>query len=354
MDDRRERAPKGAARSRSEATEREYARRAKRFLEWLKSRSMPADWRGLVLAYEALVRDLAPSSRRQYRAALRWWCEQRLSEEAALLFTARVAEIDRQWRAAQRAEGSRRRKGGGLLRQMPEETRRKIANGLYGLGTVYGLVAGDLVLATPVVGLRPKEWAEATLEGDTLSVVNAKFKEGVRANGRLRVLRMDRAKMAADEQQAIARLVLYMAGRSWNSIRPNLSPLFKQVIAGLVAAGEIEARWKRLRFYDARHQFSAELKADLDATKGEVAAAMGHASAMTAVHHYGRRRRAERPSAVRPTAESVAAVKKTTIERLTRISAKRTSRNAATAAGSAPEKPPTGDDAAGRTGKTEK
>lgn len=328
MDNRSEGPPKGGAEAsrRSEATEREYERRARRFLEWLKSRSMPADWQGLVLAYEALTRDLKPASRRQYRAALRFWIERYLSMLAATQFSEQVAEIDRRWRAARKggkAGGGGGRKGGGLLRQMPEEVRRQIATTLYALGTTYGLIAGDIILAGPVLGLRPKEWAETTLEGDVLRVKNSKYIEGLRANGPVRELVVDRAKMAPDEIEAMSRLVLSMQGRTWAALRPKLQPVLKAVIGDLVSGGIIAKRWKRLRFYDARHQYAAELKATLDATKGEVAAAMGHASAMTALHHYGRRKRAERPSAVRPTAESVAAVKANTVARLTAQMVKR-------------------------------
>lgn len=311
--------PRRPDRTRSLETEKVYELRVRRFTEWVKRRRIAMEWQSLAVAYEALTRELAPASRRQYRAALRFWIERHIGLIEAELWTARAALIDKAWRARKKKAGGTASGGrGGLLKLMPEAERRLIAAALYGRGTIYGLLAGDLILATPIVGLRPMEWATATLEGDRLTVVNAKYKEGVRGNGPRRTLIVDFAAMKVDEAQAIVRLVGSMSGRSWSSLRPNLQPVLKTVIASLVSGGHIAKRWKRLRFYDARHQFSAELKASLDAGKGEVAAGMGHASAMTAVQHYGRRRNAQRPSAVRPTAESVAAVKEKTIQRLNR------------------------------------
>ncbi|WP_234053723.1 MULTISPECIES: hypothetical protein [unclassified Xanthobacter] len=286
---------------------------------------MNLDWRALVAAYEALTEGLRPSSRRQYRAALKFWIERFRAMQDALLFTEAAADIDRAWRSRQRTgsgEGSARRNNT-LLRQMPEAVRRRIAYHLYGVGTVYALMAGDLLLATPVLGLRPKEWGCCSIEGDVLRVQNSKYIKDLRANGEVRTLTIDREQVAADEMEAAQRLILWMQGRTWDAARTKLQPRLKAALKSLIDQGLIERKWRHLRFYDGRHQFSAEAKATLEAGKGEVAAVMGHSSALTAVHHYGRRRRAERPSAVQPSADSVAAVKAKTIDRLNKIMQRR-------------------------------
>lgn len=326
----------GSAGERAASTEAEYERRVRRFLGWVASKKLDADWRGLAIAYEALCRHLKPASRRKYRAALRFWIERHMTLSAERLFSAEAAAIDLRWRRAKAAEGPPKRRSGGLLRTMPMEVRVLVSRELYSFGTVYALVAGDLVLATAVVGLRPGEWADAELEGDRLRVRNAKYRPGERGNGVERTLIIARECMTQDESDAISRLVRWMTGRDWNAVRVKVSPLLKRALGNLVGRGDIPPKWKRLRLYDARHQFASEAKAGLDASTGEVAAAMGHASAMTAVHHYGRRKRAQRPVAVRPSPESVAGVKEVTIQRLQRIA----QRNAAARQVAADPAPP--------------
>ncbi len=137
---------------------------------------------------------------------------------------------------------------------------------------------------------------------------------------------LDRTLITPDEMDAIRRLVMCMAGRSWNSVRGRISAALKDALKSLVEQGVIPRKWLRLRLYDARHQFAAEAKSSLDELQGEVAAVMGHASAQTAAYHYGKRRKAQRPSAVRPTPDAVARVKPRTIARLKELTEKRMAR----------------------------
>ncbi len=128
-------------------------------MAYAAKQGLGTDWRGLLLAYEVLSRDLAPASRRKYRAALRFFVERAMGFEAERLFSERAAVIDRIWRAAReqaaRAAGKSRKRRGGLLREMPNELRSVLSAHLYGRGTVAALTAGDIILATPIVGCRP-------------------------------------------------------------------------------------------------------------------------------------------------------------------------------------------------------
>lgn len=329
---------------RSPTTEAEYERRVRRFLAYAAQQGLGTDWRGLLLAYEVLSRDLAPASRRKYRAALRFFVERAMGLEAERLFSERAAVIDRIWRAAREqaalAAGKSRKRRGGLLREMPNELRSLLSAHLYGRGTVAALTAGDIILATPIVGCRPGEWSNSHLEGNMLTVVNAKFREGVRGNGPERTMVLDRTLITPDEMDAIRRLVMCMAGRSWNSVRGRISAALKDALKSLVEQGVIPRKWLRLRLYDARHQFAAEAKSSLDELQGEVAAVMGHASAQTAAYHYGKRRKAQRPSAVRPTPDAVARVKPRTIARLKELTEKRMARAKARSNRAAPAPAP--------------
>ena len=72
----------------------------------------------------------------------------------------------------------------------------------------------------------------------------------------------------------------------------------------------------KTRIYDARHQFAANAKQTLNYQGGEVAAAMGHRSAVTAHTSYGNRKKGRVGLPVKPSALSVENVDKKSLDKL--------------------------------------
>lgn len=166
----------------------------------------------------------------------------------------------------------------------------------------------DLLVATALTGLRPSEWANASLGGRTLRVVNAKHSE-LRGNGEAREL-MLLDTITEAERRAIENTMELIAAKGYKTVRPNLSVAFKAALGEAIR--ELgESRWfLRLRIYDFRHQFSADAKHEWGIGTGLVAAAMGHSVEDTAVQHYGRRKHGNGGLKVRPSVESISKVRR--------------------------------------------
>lgn len=297
----------------SETTEKLYGSHTKRFLRWLDDRGSdvgdPNSW---VDALQALTGGLSKKTWRLYRNAVTW----HLRETRGGVFTG-------QFLLATDSVEKPPTKTKRLLRHIEPGVLDVIVRALLKRRGERPKRLADMLIAMVVTGLRQKEFATAKLvEGDSrmLVVRNAKYrssKEGVpgRGNGPVRELILDeRASPAL--LGAIVRTIDWCEGRAWSSMAPNINRLFRRVIKDLVDRRQIGSKWSRLRMYDCRHQFSANAKEHLDLLAGEVAAAMGHRSAVTAVSHYGKRRFARSTmTMVRPSPQSIVAVSEASKEK---------------------------------------
>lgn len=168
--------------------------------------------------------------------------------------------------------------------------------------------AADLLVATAITGLRPSEWANASLSGRLLTVPNAKHSE-LRGNGEERELELLDT-ITVEERTAIENTMQLIRAKGYKTVRPNLAVVFKAALGEAIRQLG-ESRWfLRLRLYDFRHQFSADAKLEWGVGTGMVAAAMGHSVEDTAVQHYGRRKHGKGGLKVRPTVESIAKVRR--------------------------------------------
>lgn len=168
--------------------------------------------------------------------------------------------------------------------------------------------AADLLVATAITGLRPSEWANATLKGRLLTVPNAKHSE-LRGNGEERELELLDT-ITVEERTAIENTMKLIRAKSYKTVRPNLAVAFKAALGEAIRQLG-ESRWfLRLRIYDFRHQFSADAKHEWGIGTGMVAAAMGHSVEDTAVQHYGRLKHGKGGLKVRPSAESIGKVRR--------------------------------------------
>ena len=288
------------------ATRKQYESTARRFARWLEARGSdlqePDQW---VDALQALTVGRSRATWRLYRHAITW----HLRETQGGVISGRFSLA---------SEGVERppTKKRPVLRHIEPEVLDAIVRSLISRRSERARRLADILISMVVTGLRPSEFSTARLTDGvvrTLIVNNAKYaadtaeKPG-RGNGPSRELVIDE-RASPQIVGAIIRALDWCHGRDWSSLAPNANALFRATIKKLVSRREIGSKWQRLRIYDCRHQFSANAKEHLDLLAGEVAAAMGHRSVVTAVSHYGRRRFARSGAAmVRPSEKSVADV----------------------------------------------
>lgn len=284
-----------------------YRRRAASLGRWVARQNRDDTPQVWIDALQARAGHLAQASWKQYRHALVWYLRETRGEAFAASFDALAVEAQ--------TPPPRRQK---LLKRIDPAVLSVIMTWFRGQGgrgrERLGSRIADLMLATIVTGLRPCEWRSVTRpEPERLVVRNAKFKPVSgghgRGNGRERVLLIAGHILGSEADGAIDRTMAWLGGRIWEDVQPSVSRALKAGLRIMVSRRIIGQQWARLRIYDCRHQFSADAKATLDLFAGEVAAAMGHRSALTAVEHYGKRRHGRAgKTAVRPSAESVLAV----------------------------------------------
>lgn len=287
-------------------TERAYRRAAGRFEQRIAaSGGTPG-----ALAYVRAMTDLSPSltdaSWRFLRAAVKWWIGITISADEAEQFS-RLFPFSRPEVKPKK--------------RLPKQLPMRVSNDLVAVlkGGPVGAnkqIAADMLVAGVATGLRPVEWSRARLKGDTLYVRNAKYRPGISGNGKERVLRLVAGIVTDEQRAAIKRLIAALSGREWDEVGGNIRRAFNAAKSRLKSMKLLTPLQMRTRLYEARHQFSADAKLALDYAGGEVAAAMGQRSAMTARISYGNRRKASGTLPVKPSAESVAAVDPKSISRL--------------------------------------
>lgn len=142
-----------------------------------------------------------------------------------------------------------------------------------------------------VTGLRPIEWQNATLIGNTedggliIQVANAKHTNG-RGNGETRTVTTPGGWMAEYTLRHMELLANWIAdGQTYTQYYENSRAAIYE------ATRRLWPKDKRRHYslYSGRHQFCANLKLSGN-TRREIADLMGHASEETATAHYGKRR----------------------------------------------------------------
>jgi integrase len=277
--------------TRTKKTDADYDRRARQIIARLDRdllaiehrRSRPED---LPPHLASLAGTLAHSSWRQYKAALVEFARTR-AEEDANWQRVHEALTALRWSSASVDSATIRPK-----RTSARKLKTPKAERLEQLRVHLALahpMAADFLAATWLCGLRPVEWAGASLEavGDRwrLRICNAKCTNR-RSHGEFRTLWFD----SINFQQIMA-------------VRRTISAFEKAAACDALGAQQerIErafrtannALWPRrnksITPYTLRHVFAASAK--LAYPSGEVAALMGHANDVTAYHHYGRQSR---------------------------------------------------------------
>ena len=241
---------------------------------------------------------LTDATWRFIRASIKWWISVHYGDDKAEHFT-------RLFRDKKPPVKPKRRLPKGVSEQLEQDLITVLRSGQRGR---YQLLAADMIEAGIATGLRPLEWKEASLTGDILRVPNAKFRPGISANGEMRELHLVEDVITFEQRAAIDRVLAALNGVEWDDIGTHVRRALKGAKAQLKRMNLISAKEMNTRIYDARHQFAANAKKSLDYEGGEVAAAMGHRSAITAHSSYGNRRKGKIGLPVKPSVESVANV----------------------------------------------
>ncbi|MEX3917836.1 site-specific integrase [Paraburkholderia sp. BR10872] len=230
---------------------------------------------------------------RQYQASLACFYEHEAAERGEAEF-GRIAEAIRRlpWQDCkpENAVGqtsSRKRKG------IPENDFSVLVGNLANPrnGGRWSQVAAAWLLAALPTGLRPVEWKQATLQVDlesgqgTLEVVNAKATNG-RANGKSRTIDLKPEDVIVVHAHLEAVRALTNQGYAFETIHECCAAELRRACRRVW--GKESA--KRFSLYSARHQFSANIKAQ--ESHERVAELLGHGSVRTARRHYAPRRSA--------------------------------------------------------------
>jgi integrase len=160
-----------------------------------------------------------------------------------------------------------------------------------------------------LTGLRPSEWDKASLDGNELTVVNAKNSNG-RSYAETR--RLDISKLKAREKKMIAKTISlikssdYQYKEVYSAVRRRLLILTRRIWP---------TRKLHTTLYSGRHQFRAN-SVSAGFSKDEVAALMGHASNESAEVHYAHKWIGTGYQDVKPHPDDVATVKKMNAHRV--------------------------------------
>lgn len=158
-----------------------------------------------------------------------------------------------------------------------------------------------------LTGVRPIEWHESEIikneRGNFLIIKNAKLSQR-RANGEYRTLVLEN--INHEELEAIESQINALSGIDEDVFQNNLERCTELMYRVTRKLWPNKRKYPTL--YSARHQFSADAK-KTEFSKKEVAALMGHASEDTATLHYGKKRKGESESKVRPLEEEVETVR---------------------------------------------
>lgn len=200
---------------------------------------------------------------------------------------------------------------------------------MHGRGAGTARLLADMLVGSLATGLRPGEWATAELvvlaDEPALVVQNAKATNG-RACGAERTILVDELSQGA--VACIERVICFMRReattedalqRALSRQRSLLRSVRNRAAEGLTGRAKVQCL--KLCLYSCRHQLVADAKSS-DAPSRLTAALVGHASPETAAEHYGRKSQGRSPLIVRPSPETIAAVRDVAVRRRPRSPAK--------------------------------
>lgn len=287
-------------------TEKAYRRAATRWNAELARCGLEPTPENYVVVGTADDPYLTDASWRFIRAAIKWWITSEIGHEEAERFT-------RLFREKKPAVKPKLKLPKGVGPQLEQDLIHVLRNGNRGR---FQLLAADMIEAGIATGLRPVEWKDASLVDDVLTVPNAKYRPGVSGNGEKRELFLLDDVITFEQRSAIDRVITALNGVEWDDIGTHVRRALRGAKAELRKMKLITPKEMKTRIYDARHQFAANAKNTLDYQGGEVAAAMGHRSAVTAHTSYGNRRKGRVGLPVKPSAVSVENVDKRSLAKL--------------------------------------
>ena len=150
-------------------------------------------------------------------------------------------------------------------------------------------IAYGLLLYGHEFGLRPSEWASASIVKGCLVVANAKATNG-RANGESRSLGLDRLpeEYTAGLASFLNCLSNTMAKKSWSKVIYPAARGQLRVACKRAAAQVPTLRNRPIAFYTGRHVVAGRAKGTMQ--RDSVAALLGHATDRTATTNYARAR----------------------------------------------------------------
>jgi integrase len=167
----------------------------------------------------------------------------------------------------------------------------------------------DWLVAGILVGLRPGEWAGASIVGWKLEVRTSKAADGWRGLGPTRTL--DLSGLAKDDVATVRRMA--ERGSRWSA--DGMFAAKQNVCSCLLHRENLKlwpTRTRKITLYSTRHAFAANGKAG-GCDPAELAAVLGHAAERSAFRSYGKRRdgwKRGRPPVPKPDAEAVAMVRR--------------------------------------------
>lgn len=232
---------------------------------------------------------LARATWRFYRAAFVWFLQkQHLQTEAKF-----ISEHD-QSPCLRRTNKTSAKK----LKGLPFKKFTKLLDALTNSASHEDKILALWLYAGFVTGLRPAEWAHADLDYKLLQVTNAKNTNG-RSFAPRRTVDLSGCTNAEFEVVFDFLNIVKECGSFKNFYERYRQRLLRWN----------RALWKRAKkhisLYSARHQFAADIKAS-GASPATLAALMGHASILTAIRNYARKRVGRRRGGrVRPLNEDV-------------------------------------------------
>lgn len=292
----------------SQRTENAYRRAAARFDAELDRCGLAPTPENYVVVATADDPYLTDASWRFIRASIKWWISISQGNDKAEHFT-------RLFRDNRPDVKPKTRLAKGVSKQLENDLITILRSGKNGR---FKRLAADMLEAGIATGLRPIEWKDAELIDDVLHVTNAKFRPGISGNGNKRELILVDDCITADQRAAIDRVLSALNGVEWDEIGTHVRRALRGARNKLKKMSLISGKEMRTRIYDARHQFAADAKISLDYEGGEVAAAMGHRSAVTAHSSYGNRKKGRVGLPVKPSRVSVQNVDQPSLDRLSK------------------------------------
>lgn len=292
----------------SQRTENAYRRAAARFDAELDRCGLAPTPENYVVVATADEPYLTDASWRFIRASIKWWISVSQGNDKAEHFT-------RLFRDKRPDVKPKTRLAKGVSKQLENDLITILRSGKHGR---FKRLAADMIEAGIATGLRPIEWKDAELIDDVLHVTNAKFRPGISGNGKKRELILVDDCITSDQRAAIDRVLSALNGVEWDVIGTHVRRALRGARNKLKKMSLISGKEMRTRIYDARHQFAADAKISLDYEGGEVAAAMGHRSAVTAHSAYGNRKKGRIGLPVKPSRISVQNVDQPSLDRLSK------------------------------------